>query len=76
MIPIIVGELGAVSKSIEKRWWNEKSEESELYSRHHCKDRQEYWEESWKLKETCCHSDSSEKPPIKTDVINSQGMKC
>ena len=26
------------------------------------KERPEYWEESWRLEETCCHSDSSEKP--------------
>ena len=26
----------------------------------------------WRLKETCCHSDSSEKPSAKTPVKNSQ----
>ena len=31
----------------------------------------EYWEESWRLEETCCHSDSSEKPSVKADVKNS-----
>ena len=28
----------------------------------------EYWEESWRLEKTCCHSNSSEKPSAKTDV--------
>ena len=30
-----------------------------------------YWEESWKLQETCCHSDFSEEPSANTDVKNS-----
>ena len=39
---------------------------------------QHYWEwpeyrkEYWRLEETCCHSDSSEKSSAKTDVKNSQ----
>ena len=41
----------------------------------HCWDWPEYWEESWKLEETCCHSDSSEKPSVKDDVENSQRSK-
>ena len=32
--------------------------------------RGEYWEESWKLEETCCHSNSSEKPSVNVDVKN------
>ena len=32
----------------------------------------EYWEESWRLEETCCHSVSREKPSSKIDVKNSQ----
>ena len=34
----------------------------------------EYWEESWRLEATCCHSKSSEKPSAATDVKNSQGV--
>ena len=33
-----------------------------------------YGEESWKLVETCCHSNSRERPSAKTDVKNSQGV--
>ena len=37
----------------------------------------EYWEESeeesWRLEETCCNSNSSKRPSTKTDVKNSQG---
>ena len=32
-----------------------------------------YWEESWRLEETCCHSNSSEKTSANTDVKNSKG---
>ena len=39
----------------------------------HYWERPEYWEESWRLKETCCHSNSSEKPSANTDVKNSKG---
>ena len=31
----------------------------------------EYWEESWKLEETCCHSISCKKPSAYADVKNS-----
>ena len=33
--------------------------------------RRESWDESWRLEETCCHSDSSEKPSANADVKNS-----
>ena len=38
----------------------------------HCWDRPEYWEESWILEETCCHSNSSEKSIANSGVKNSQ----
>ena len=33
----------------------------------HFWDRPEYWEESWRLGKTCCHSNSSGKPPANAD---------
>ena len=36
--------------------------------------RPEYWKESWRLEETCCHSNSSEKPSVGADVKNSKGV--
>ena len=36
--------------------------------------RPEYWDESWRLEETCCHPNSSEKPSANTDVKNSRGV--
>ena len=35
----------------------------------------EYWEESSRLEETCCHSDSSGKPSVNAGVKNSQKSK-
>ena len=40
-----------------------------LSKQRHCSERPEYWEESWRLKETCCHSNSSKRP---SDMKNSQ----
>ena len=37
----------------------------------HYWERPENWDESWKLEETCCHSDSSEKPSANADVKSS-----
>ena len=34
----------------------------------------EYWEESLRLDETCCHSNSNERPSAKTDMKISQGV--
>ena len=38
----------------------------------HYWERAEYWEEFWRLEETCCHSNFSEKLSADTDVKNSQ----
>ena len=42
-----------------------------LSKRQHYWERPEHWEESWRLEETCCHSDSNEKPSANADVKNS-----
>ena len=41
----------------------------------HYWERSEYWEESWRLEETCCHSNSSGRPSTGADVKNSKGVK-
>ena len=41
----------------------------------YCWNRPKYREESWRIKKTCCHSDSSGKPSANGDVKNSQGVK-
>ena len=37
-------------------------------------ERAEYWEESWRLEETCCHSNFSERPSAYAHVKNPQGI--
>ena len=41
------------------------------YRLQHCWDRLNNWEESWRPEETCCHSDSSQRPPTNAGVKNS-----
>ena len=54
-------------------WNNLKSEEEWKPSRYqYCWDRPEFLEESFRPKETCCHSDSTDRQPANTDVKNSQ----
>ena len=38
----------------------------------YCWERPEYWEESWRLEETCCHSNFRERPSDNTDGKNTQ----
>ena len=40
----------------------------------HYWERPEYWEKSRRLEETCCHSNSSERPSADAGVKNSQGV--
>ena len=40
----------------------------------HYWERPEYWEESWRLEDTYCHSNSSERSSDNVDVKNSHGI--
>ena len=69
--PNVIGAFGTVTKGLLKGL-----EDLEVGGRvEHYWGRPKYWEESWRLEETCCHSNSSERPSAKTDVKNSQGVK-
>ena len=62
LIPIVIG---TVTKEFIKGLENvEKENEERLSKQQHCWDKPEYWEESWRLQKTCCHSNSSEKPSV------------
>ena len=68
-IPIIIGALGTFTKGmipelvdLEIRGRAENIEL--LYSW----DRPEYWEKSWRLKGSCCHSNLSERPSTNAEV--------
>ena len=76
IVPIVIGALGTITK-----WLLKDLEDLEVGGRVETIQttaslkRPESWDESWRLEETCCPSDSSEKPSAKTDVKNSQGVK-
>ena len=73
--PIMIGAFGTVTKRLLKGledlevggWWR-------LSKLQHYWEWPEYWEESWRLEENCCHSNPNEKPSAKTDMKNSQGV--
>ena len=72
IIPIVIGAFGMVTKGLLKGLEDlEVGGGVESIKQLHYWKRPEYWEESWRLEETCCHSDSSEKPSANTDVKNS-----
>ena len=70
IIPIVIGAFGSVTKGLLKGL-----EDLEVGGRgetiHFYWKRPEYWEECWRLEETCCHSISSERPSAYADVKNS-----
>ena len=72
VIPIVIGALVTVTKGQIKgleTWKQEnKGRPSKLL---HCYDRPEYWEDSWRLEEICCHSNFSRKPVANAGVKNS-----
>ena len=51
--------------------WEDKWRPSKLQ---HYWDRLEFWEESWRLEETCYHSKSREKPSANADMKISQSV--
>ena len=75
-ILIVTGALGTIPKVLVK-WLEdlEKTEEKLRPSRlQHYEDRPEYWEESWRLEETCCHSDSREGLSANAGLKNYPGI--
>ena len=76
IIPIVIGAFGTVTKGLLKDWRTWKLEDEwKLSKLQHCWERPEYWEESWRLEETCCHSNKSWKPSANAHLKNSQKSK-
>ena len=71
-ITIVIGVFGTVTKGLLKGLGDEwRPSKLQQYW-----ERPEYWEESWRLEETCCHSNSSERQlTANTDVKNSKRSK-
>ena len=68
IIPVVIGTHRNINKGTGGLGNNRTSGD-------HYWDRAEYWDESWRLEETFCHSNSSEGPSANADVKNSQGVK-
>ena len=71
---IVIGTLATVTKGVVQALRNIKTERGHFKIQHYW-DRLEYWEESWRFEETCCHSNDSERPSVNAGVKNSQKSK-
>ena len=76
VIPFVNGVLGTVTKGLVKPLEDlEIRGGVEINQLPHWQDRAEYREESWRLEETCCHTDSCESSSSFADVKNSREVK-
>ena len=74
-ILIVIGAIDTVTKYINKGTGGLGNKRTSGDHRNYCIwDRPEYWEESCRLEETCCHSSSSERPSANADLKNSYGL--
>ncbi len=73
IIPIVIGAFGTLTKGLLKGLEDlEVGGRVETIHQQYYWKRPEYWEESWRPEETCCHSNSSERPSAYADVKNSK----
>ena len=73
VIPTVIVALGTVSKLLAQGMECLKiRDEWKPSKKQHYGDRPEYWEECRRLEETCCHSNSSEKPSANAGVKDSK----
>ena len=68
VIPIVIGVLGTVTKESPENGGPGDEDE-------YCWYRSEYWDESRRLEEICCHSNFSEKASANTGVKDSEKSK-
>ena len=72
IIPIVISAFGTVTKGLFKGLEDlEAGGRVETIQTTALLKRPEYWEESWRLKEICFHSISSERPSVCAGVKNS-----
>ena len=73
IIPIVIGAFGTITKGLQKGLEDlEVGGRAETIQTTTLLEQPEYWEGSWRLKETCCHSNSSERTSANTDEKNSK----
>ena len=68
-IPIVIGTLSTITELLIKGL-----EDSEIRGLLNYCDRSEYWEESWRVEEFCCDSNSSERPSANADIKKKLSM--
>ena len=73
-IPIVIGDLGTIPEGLFKVLENLEIRGRMDPSKLRYWGQSEFWEDSWRLEETCCHSFSSERPSANAVVKNSQGV--
>ena len=73
VIPLVIGAFGTIP-----RWLVRELEDLEIRGQVETiqtpalSRSAKYWEESWKLEETCCHENAREKPPVNAGMKNSK----
>ena len=72
IVPIVIGAFGTITKGLLKGLEDLEVGGQVETIQNDCIT--EYWEESWRLEETCCHSNSSKSPSANADVKNSKGV--
>ena len=73
IVPIVIGAFGTITKGLLKDLEDlEVGGQNDKWE--HCWERPEPRDESWRLEETCCHSNSSEKPSANTDAKKPKGV--
>ena len=72
IIPIVIGAFGTVTKGLLKGLDDLEvgGRVETIQTTAYC-ERPQYWGESWRLEDTCCHSNSSEKSLANADLKNS-----
>ena len=74
IVLIVIGAFGTITKGLLKGLEDlEVGGRVRLSKWQHCWERPESWNESWRLEETYCHSNFSEKQSDNTDGKNSKG---
>ena len=75
IVPIVIGALGTITKGLLKGLEDlEVGGRVETIQTTALQIQPESRDESWRLKVTWCHSNSSEKPSANTDMKNSKGV--
>ena len=75
IVPIVIGALGTMTKGLLKGLEDlEIGGRTETIQMTALLRTARIMRKSWRFEETCCHSNSSEKPSVNTDVKNSKGV--